>query len=459
MKNKLGSAKRLNAQRFWRHVKSTTTQNKFSRTVIASYVLQIGSVFLSLILSILLARLLDLSEFGDYTYALNWILVLTSLATLGMDKLAVRSVASYASKEQWAMVKGLIRWSTIIVLSFSLFIMVAVFLVRRIFIADPTSTKTVTLSVALLLLPLLSLTRVQQGTLRGLHHIVKGQLAETILRPLLLIFILLLGLITIGRMTAPLAMGFHVVAALISLGIIAFLVFHVIRPEVKNLLPAYAGRIWLTIAIPLLFSEMLDEINQRASILMLGNMLNTEVVGVYNVAKRLAEPTIFVLIAVNVTLAPRVASYYSNNRHDELQSMITRSTRFALLASGIVALAILVLGPWLLLLWGPEFRPGYSVVLILTLGQVVQAAIGPVVLLLNMTGHERNVVVGLAVSTTLNLILNYLLIPQFGINGAAIATVTGILTWNILLAFRVRKLLQIDPSIIGQFLRVNSGGR
>ena len=88
-----------------------------------------------------------------------------------------------------------------------------------------------------------------------------------------------------------------------------------------------------------------------------------------------------------LTLAETAPVFGETVTSNRLLSMIDDpNERFALLASGIVALAILVLGPWLLLLWGPEFRPGYSVVLILTLGQVTQAAIGPVVLL-----HHRGV--------------------------------------------------------------------
>ena len=433
-------------------------EGNFGRNVIGSYALQIGSLFLSLISSILLARLLGPSSFGDYAFALNWALVLSTLATLGMDKLAVRSVASYLTKEQWSLIKGLVRWTSITVLFFSLFVMAVEFLIRGIFVAEPTPSLTLTITIAMLLLPLLALTRVHQGVLRGLHYIVRGQLAETILRPLLLILLLLLSLFKVGRMTAPLAMGLHVVAAFLSLGLVAFLVIRIVRPKARNLPHSSSGRLWLTIAIPLLFSGMLDEINQRASILMLGALLNTESVGIYNVAKRLTEPTIFVLIAINVTLAPHIAGYNAQNQHEEMQSLVTRSTRAGLFVSGLVALLIILLGPWLLMLWGSEFRLGYSVVLMLTLGQLAQAAIGPVALLLNMTGYERNVVFALAVSTALIIGLNYALIPRFGMNGAAASTVTGILTWSILLAVQVRKLLRIDPTFVGQTLGTNSTG-
>ena len=457
MKNKLSLEIVRDKDRFWELVR-TITQNNFGRHVLGSYALQIGSVLLSMVSSILLARLLGADGFGEYAYALNWALLLTTFTTLGMDKLAVRSIASYAAKEQWSFIKGFMRWTSIMVLLFSLLIMAIAFAVRGYFVAEFTPSIFFTLTISLFLLPLLALTRVYQGILRGFHLILKGQVAETILRPLLLIFFLLLGYFTIRQMTAPLAMGLHVTAAISGLAIIIYLVICIVKPRTRNLQPAYTGRLWLTIAIPILLSSMLDEINQRASILMLGTLLNTEAVGVYNVAKRLAEPTIFVLIAINVTLAPRIASYYSNNQHEEMQSLVTRSTRAALLLSGLTVLFVISLGPRLFLLWGPEFSAGYPVLIILALGQLVQAAIGPVVILLNMTGYERNVVVGLAISSTLNILLNIVLIPRYGMMGAASATVAGILSWNILLAGRVRKLLRIDPSILGRTIGASHNG-
>ncbi len=353
MRNRLSISKTLNRDQIGGFVKSTMAQGRFSRSVIGSYALQVGSVLLSLIVSILLARLLGPRGYGDYAYALNWVLVLSTLATLGMDKLAVRSVASYGSKAQWSLVNGLVRWATIRVLLFSILVMVGALLVRRFIIVEPASSTTITFVVALLLLPLLTLTQVHQGVLRGLHHIVQGQLADAIARPLLLIIFLVLALLTAGQMTVPLAMSLHVVAAAFSLAMVLLVVIYFIRPEVSNLQPAYEGRLWWIIATPLLFSGMLAVLNQRVSILMLGSLLNTEAVGIYNVAKRLAEPTVFVLIAVNVALAPRVASYYANNQHEKMQSMVTRSARIILLVSVPVALIIALLGPWLLLLWGP----------------------------------------------------------------------------------------------------------
>jgi len=450
MRNKLNSSTTLKRSRIWQLFSLATAQGTFTRNIGSTYALLVGSVALSLALSILLARLLGPVGFGDYAYALNWVLVLSTLAALGMDKLAVRNAAAYSSEGQWSLLRGLVRWATIRVLLFSILVIAITILVRSLMTGEFTSSTTVTLAVAVLLIPILTLAQVHQGVLRGLDYIVQGLFADMIVRPLVFMIFLLGGLFAVGEMTAPWAMFLHFAAAALSLGLIFYLVIRYVRPKVLHFEPEYASRLWWTITIPFLVSASLESLNQRVSILMLGSMLDTEAAGIYNVAKRLAEPTIFVLIAVTAVLGPRVAGLYAKREHDELQSIVTKSSRIILAASLPIALVIIILGPWLLLLWGPEFRAGYTASVILIAGQIVNSAVGPVALLLNMTNHEREVVIGLAISTIAVIILNYILIPRYGVNGAAVASTASLIIWNIFLAVLVRKRLGIDSTIAGR---------
>ena len=75
---------------------------------------------------------------------------------------------------------------------------------------------------------------------------------------------------------------------------------------------------------------------------------------------------------------------------------------------------------------------------------------GPVGLLLNMTGHERETAKGVAISAVLNMVLNFLLIPRWGITGAAVATTVSMIAWNLLLAWQVNTKLTIQPTIFGK---------
>jgi O-antigen/teichoic acid export membrane protein len=74
---------------------------------------------------------------------------------------------------------------------------------------------------------------------------------------------------------------------------------------------------------------------------------------------------------------------------------------------------------------------------------------GSASLLLVMTGHERDAAVGLGIGALLNIVLSLILIPQWGLEGAAVATTISMVAWNLLLVAFVFKRLQIHTTIFG----------
>jgi len=87
---------------------------------------------------------------------------------------------------------------------------------------------------------------------------------------------------------------------------------------------------------------------------------------------------------------------------------------------------------------------------ILIVGKLIGIAMGPVVLLLTMTGNERYAAIGVGIGAALNVILNAFFIPMWGIEGAAIATTCSIILWNSILAIWVYKRLGIHATVLGR---------
>jgi O-antigen/teichoic acid export membrane protein len=96
--------------------------------------------------------------------------------------------------------------------------------------------------------------------------------------------------------------------------------------------------------------------------------------------------------------------------------------------------------------FGPEYAGGYLALVVLATGQLLNAAAGSVGALLNMTGHARDTVAGLLAGAILNATLNLVLIPLYGIEGAAYATAITFVFWNVLLHRKVRQRLGIESS-------------
>ncbi|MGH2542589.1 MAG: polysaccharide biosynthesis C-terminal domain-containing protein, partial [Ardenticatenaceae bacterium] len=152
----------------------------------------------------------------------------------------------------------------------------------------------------------------------------------------------------------------------------------------------------------------------------------------------------FTLTAANMVLAPYIAQLYAAGDNTRLQHMVTRGAQVILLTALPVAGTFIFFGePILASVFGDAYRAGAAALAILCLGQLVNAGAGSVGLILNMTGHERDTAVGVAAAAAANLILNLILIPRFGIEGAAVATAVSLATWNVLLCRRVYRRVGI----------------
>ncbi|HEX8132053.1 MAG TPA: polysaccharide biosynthesis C-terminal domain-containing protein, partial [Actinomycetes bacterium] len=158
-----------------------------------------------------------------------------------------------------------------------------------------------------------------------------------------------------------------------------------------------------------------------ADTLLLGLLGNSGQVGVYNVATRLVQLATFVMVPINAAFSPRIADLYQRGRMDRLRHT------YGLAASWIVRLSLpafvlLVVFPRdLLALFGRGFAAGAAVTVILATGKFIDAATGPCGLMLNMTGRPKLNLLNNLAGLVLNVVLNVVLIPRYGIVGAAAA--------------------------------------
>jgi O-antigen/teichoic acid export membrane protein len=149
-------------------------------------------------------------------------------------------------------------------------------------------------------------------------------------------------------------------------------------------------------------------------------------------------------------LAPLISELHATRRIANLQGIMTRSARGIFAFTALVSLGLAVLGEPLLRLFGPEFDLAYEPLLILLIGQTVNAGTGPVGYLMTMTGHQKPAAWRVGVATALTLTLDLLLIPKLGLDGAAIANALGTSLLNLAMLVYVTRRLRINPTILGR---------
>lgn len=415
--------------------------------------LRTAATGLNFITGILLARLLGASGFGIYTYAFTWTQLLSLGATLGLDNLIVREVAIYQSKSTWNLMRGLLRWANQIVLAVSVGLALGAIGVAWGLNMQANSEQFLTFCVAMLLIPIESLRNLRLAAMRGLHKILIGLLPEWILAPLLLLVLSGFTYLLLGEgLTAVWIAVIRVFAAAITLVIGIKLLNKIMPNAAKEVAPQYQVRTWLHSALPFMFMGSMYLIKSQTDLLMLGAIKGAEAVGIYFAVARGAQLIDFVTNAANTVLGPNIASLYAEGKPEQIEKILIKSSRAVCLISLPIIVGLVGFGHWYLLLFGSEFTQGQNSLIILCAGQLVNVATGSVGLLLSMTGHERYTLISRGGSTILNVILNALLIPRWGIEGAAIATASSTILLNVENTIWVRKKLGIHCTVFGKLI-------
>jgi O-antigen/teichoic acid export membrane protein len=221
--------------------------------------------------------------------------------------------------------------------------------------------------------------------------------------------------------------------------------------EVASAIPAKRSYEWLTIAIPLFLIASMQMLIVRMDIILLGAIDGREQAGIYAAASRVADLVVFALAAANAIVAPMISGFHARDDMSGLQHVMK------LLAKGVLAftvplvILVVIYGHDILGIFGDGYQIGYAPLLILVCGQLVNALSGPVDFLMYMTGHQKQSLRILVLATVLNLMLNLVLIPFYGLVGAAIATATTTMFWNHLMRRFVRSNLGIEASVLVLF--------
>ena len=354
----------------------------------AAFAVLAAGAGLSYVAQVLTARIIGAESFGIYAYVLAWVTLLSYLGTLGLHVSLLRLAATYRARDDWPMVRGVLRFATLGTVATGTLIVVAGLSIGT-RLADLESELALTFAFGLLVAPLLALQLVGAATVRVFGGVASGLVPERLLRDgcavLLLGAVVGAGLATADAATA---MGAMLASAAITLWAVRRLARRLLPQALAGHAPAFAVREWLKPALPLTLMMLADVVMARTGVIVLGATGDTLAAGVFAVAFGLATLISLPRMAVAAAFAPTVADLYARNDLAGLQALTRRAAQLSLAASVAVAVPLAFGAPFLLGLFGPGFAAGVPAVTILIVGQVVAAAAGPQQHLVTMTGHE-----------------------------------------------------------------------
>ena len=385
--------------------------------------LNIATTVINFVLALVLTRALGTGGYGAYAYAFAWATFLSVPASLGLTPLVIRHVASYAAHERWGLLKGVILRTHQVVLASAVLLMGGGALVGS-FVHGSSSELETPFLIGLLLIPLMSLTSLRQGVLKGFNRVVLGRVPETLIVPGLFLALALVAWLALGDgFDASWAVSLNVVAVFFAFAIGTLLLRRVVPSEVREARAETETRGWVRSAGPLLAIGVLLVLNGQLGVIALGSLADAKAAGIFSVVIKVSAFTSFFYLAASYPLYPSVARLWALGDTESIEKLLTRTSRFVLAGSLAIGAVILVFGGRILEIFGADFDGGggLTALRILTVAELVKVAAGYGGLVLMMTPYERSMMLGTGLGVLCNVPLALILIPIWGVSGAAVA--------------------------------------
>jgi O-antigen/teichoic acid export membrane protein len=428
------------------------TAQRDLRTVVAgaAQVLAIRMVgaLLAYVSMALLARWLGTFHFGIYAYVWVCIVTLGMALPLGYNTAVLRFVPDYMARARWSRVRGYLRvsFATVVLAGISGALLGALLLWAGRSLFEAYYFTPMLIGVACM--PLAALLGQMEATARAFGTVHLAYAPNYIVRPLVVMVAIGVIVWLRGRPTAEDALWAVFAACLLAVAGQGALLLREKRRHVRDVRPVYHTRAWASISFSFLMIEGFRMVLENADVLLLGRLLDPHMVGIYYAAIRTGGLIAFIYFAVAALAVPRFAQIHATGTREEMQRFVSGIIKLMFWPSLAAAAALAVVGPFALALFGPGFESGYPVLLIVLTGLVVRSATGPVEYLLNMTGHQMDTVRVWSAAATASIVLNLVLIPRFGMLGAAAATYGSIVAANLALCVCVRRRLRVTALVL-----------
>ncbi len=421
----------------------------------AVQVLTISGQALMTVCHVLLARLFGRAVFGTYQASVAILEMLTRGGTGGADKAMLRYVAGHRARGEHDLVRSALGTGLRMCLGIAggLVVLVEIF-------ADMIARLAGEPALALAL-RLMAPAAVFTGCMWVL---IQASLAARTTRANLIVrglgepvFFLSAGLVAAGfGRGVPQLSAAYLVAAMATFVLSVVTVERIFgRGEVGRALVAPRLPGFARFSLPFGGAEILNAVVQRADVVLLTMFVGTNAAAVYAASEFITRVIANIRYAFDSIAASMFSEAVHLDQRERLQQNLVLITRWVASVAVPIAVTVLVLRHDLLALYGPDFQEGATALVVLALGQLVNATMGLPAWILLVSGRSRVLLLNNAVAAFVNVGVGLVLIPRLGLVGTAISalgTVTLFQTAVLIEVAVTQGVHPFHPSLAKPFL-------
>jgi len=384
------------------------------------------------------ARHFGTEQFGLYSL-IETILGLTLIvSSLGLFQGIARYVPIYKEKKKFKVLSGYLSFIFLVSISFSILLSLLIGLFSKnitLFLGYPDVFSQY-LKIVIFLIPLQILSRIYRKILLAQKKVLLNQLSAQYIEP----FILFSCSLIILYFNMSLI---FLIYSLIFAYVVAF-VFDFIAYQ-KNKIKYYTKKVflhkeWLIFSLPLMMTGVMAYIIRWSDNLIIAAILPPSSLGVYSVAYSLGALLIFVYQAFSAFFLPIISESLAKKRTHEI-SLFMKKTASWITIFTVPTFFVIIFFPKsiLSLLYGNAYAAGSLSLIIIAIGVFLNISVGLVDQILILYKRTQVILYSNIIIAILNLILNYILILQYNIVGAAIASAISLVLQKLIFLYFSRK--------------------
>lgn len=396
-------------------------------------------------ITFVLARLMGAENYGLYNLAISAAMIAGAISVFGLDTTMTRYIAILNSRKDRRGVWGAIQLGIGGALFLSVLTSTTLFLLSSLIAehAFHDARLAPLLQIASLTVPSLAMSDVLAGATRGFKRMSDTVIAQNIAQPLIrLILIILLAVIGFSIPVAILIFGASDLCASLILLYLLNKRFHLRRSLSTG--KRYPGELF-GFTLPLGLSDLLTTFRSYLQTLLIGSLDTVRGVGVFSIANQVNQLGNMFHASMNQSARPLIAELNDQGKQPQVEHIYQTTTRWMVTLNMPMILIVTLFPVQVISIFGKSFVEGAPALALMGLVNLVNVATGMCGTILDMTGHTRMKLFNTIIRVSVAILANFLLIPRFGVTGAAMAALIHEVIANVMPMIQLWLLYRILP--------------